>query len=52
MGLIDIAPQFLLIVATLVVCARLDWPRALALAPLAVWVGFATVLNFAIWRMN
>jgi benzodiazapine receptor len=31
---------------------RVDGAAALILAPYAVWVGFAAVLNIAIWRLN
>lgn len=51
-GLIEIVPQWLSIVATIVLFARLDVIAALCLTPLALWVGFATLLNFAIWRLN
>lgn len=51
-GLLDIVPQFLLILATIVAFRRLDALAALCLVPLAAWVGFASVLNFAIWRLN
>ena len=30
----------------------LDRPAAWLLAPYAAWVAFATVLNFALWRLN
>jgi tryptophan-rich sensory protein len=52
LGLINIVPQFLLIVATIVAFARLDRAGALALVPLALWVGFAGVLNYAVWSLN
>lgn len=51
-GLLNIVPQFLLILATIVTFYRLDRVAALCLAPLAAWVAFASVLNFAIWRLN
>jgi benzodiazapine receptor len=52
LGLLDIVPQWLLIVAAIVAFWRLDRLAALALAPLAAWVGFAGLLNVAIWRLN
>ena len=52
MGMVDIVPQWLLIAATIAAFWPLDRLAALALVPLAAWVGFATVLNFAIWRLN
>jgi translocator protein len=52
LGLLDIVPQWLLIVAAIVVIAKVDRLAALCLVPLAVWVGFATVLNYEIYRLN
>jgi tryptophan-rich sensory protein len=51
-GLIDVMPQWLLVVATMILFARLDRIAGLCLVPLTLWVGFAAVLNFAIWRLN
>lgn len=51
-GLLNIVPQFLIIIATIVSFNRLDRVAALCLVPLAGWVAFASVLNFAIWRLN
>lgn len=51
-GLIDIVPQWLLILATIHNSRRLDLRAAYCLAPLAAWVAFATMLNFEIWRLN
>ena len=52
LGVINIVPQFLVILATVVAFHRLDRLAAWCLMPLAVWVGFASVLNIAIWRLN
>jgi benzodiazapine receptor len=52
LGLVNIVPQWLFIVVTIVAFARLDWIAALALVPLAAWVGYASVLNFSIWWLN
>ena len=52
LGLLNIVPQLTVIVATAVVFLRLDLVAAVALMPLAVWVAFATVLNFSIWSLN
>jgi translocator protein len=52
LGLINIVPQFLAIVATLAAFARLDPLAAWCLVPLAVWVGYASILNFSLWRLN
>ena len=50
-GLVNVVPQFLLVVATVIAFLRLDWGAGLAMAPLALWVGFAVALNAAIWRL-
>ena len=52
LGLVNIAPQFLVILAAVVTFYRLDRMAGLCLLPLAVWVAFASVLNFAIWWLN
>jgi benzodiazapine receptor len=52
LGLINIVPQFLVIVGTILAAARLDRAAALALVPLAAWIGFAGVLNAAVWSLN
>ncbi|MBR2817909.1 MAG: tryptophan-rich sensory protein [Reyranella sp.] len=51
-GLLNIVPQFLLILVTIDRFRRLDLVAALCLGPLAAWVAFASLLNFAIWRLN
>jgi tryptophan-rich sensory protein len=52
LGLIDIVPQFICVVATCVVFARLDRLAGLCLLPLVLWVGFAVALNAAIYALN
>jgi tryptophan-rich sensory protein len=52
LGLIDVVPQCALIVLTIAFFWPLDRLAALCLVPLALWVGFAALLNVAIWRMN
>ncbi len=52
LGLVNIIPQFALIVATVVAFSRLDRLAAYCLVPLAAWVAFATVLNLSIWMLN
>ena len=52
LGLINIIPQLVVIIGTIIVFLRLDFIAALALMPLAIWVAFATLLNFSIWSMN
>jgi len=51
-GLVNIVPQWVVILFTIDRFRRLDWIAAACLIPLAVWVGFATVLNFELWRLN
>jgi tryptophan-rich sensory protein len=52
LGLINIVPQFLAILATVVAFQRLDRMAAWFLLPLVAWVAFASVLNVGIWRLN
>jgi translocator protein len=52
LGLINIVPQFVVILATIVSFARVDTLAAICLLPLAAWVAFAGVLNSAIWLLN
>jgi len=51
-GLLNIVPQFILIVATIITFRRLDGIATLCITPLAAWVGYASLLNFAIWWLN
>lgn len=51
-GLINIVPQFVVILLTLSVFRRLDTIAGWCLVPLAAWVGFASVLNSSIWWLN
>ncbi len=52
LGLINIVPQWLAVVATIVMFARLDRLAAGCLVPLAAWVAYAALLNAAIFRLN
>lgn len=52
LGLLNIVPQFVVILVTITLVARLDSLAAICLFPLAAWVAFAGVLNLAIWRLN
>lgn len=52
LGLINIVPQILVILATIVAFYRVDKIAAWSLLPLAAWVCFATALNFSIWQLN
>jgi len=52
LGLVNVIPQFFVIVATLVAFAQLDRIAGWCLAPLALWVGYASLLNAAVWWLN
>lgn len=52
LGLLNIIPQLLFVVATAAAFYRIDRLAAACLVPLAAWVGFAAILNLSIWRLN
>jgi tryptophan-rich sensory protein len=52
LGLAVIVPMWTAIVATIRAFWAISRPAALLLLPYLLWVSFATVLNFSIWRMN
>lgn len=52
LGLINILPQFALILAVILSVYHVDRIAAFCLVPLLFWVGFAGALNFAIWQLN
>ena len=52
LGLIDIIPQILVIIATIMAFYRIDRMAGWCLVPLAAWVSFATILNLTIWKLN
>jgi benzodiazapine receptor len=52
LGLINILPQLLAVLATIATFARLDRSAAWCLAPLAGWVASASVLYFSLWWLN
>lgn len=51
-ALADIALMWLLIVATIVAFWRLHRVAAALLVPYLLWVSFASVLNWTLWRAN
>jgi len=51
-ALVDIVVLWLAILATALAFVRHSRPAALLLLPYLAWVGFATALNFALWRLN
>ena len=52
LALLDVAVLLLAVVGTAAACWRLYRPAGLILLPLVAWVGFATALQFGIWRLN
>ena len=50
------APRDRALMAAILATIRLFWPldrlAALLLVPYAAWVGYAAMLNFAVWRLN
>ena len=52
LGLINIVPQILVILAIMVAFYRVEKIAAWCLMPLAAWVCFATVLTFSVWKLN
>jgi tryptophan-rich sensory protein len=49
---VDVVLLWLAIAATTVVFWRRSTPAGLLFLPYLAWVSFASVLNFAIWRLN
>ncbi len=52
LGMVNIVPQWFVILAAVMAAWRVDRTAGAALAPLLIWVGYATALNFEIWRLN
>lgn len=51
-ALLEIVVLLAVIVVNAVLFWRIDWIAGWLLAPYAVWVAFAGVLNFALWKLN
>ncbi len=51
-ALVEIVLLLAAILATLVLFWRIDRAAGWLLVPYAAWVGFATLLNAALWRLN
>jgi len=51
-GLVVIVALLAAILATMAAARRVDRRAALLLVPYLCWVGFATALNYEIWRLN
>lgn len=52
LGLVDILVLLILIVCTIVAFYKISKVAAYLLIPYVVWVSFATILNFYLWRLN
>jgi benzodiazapine receptor len=52
LGLVNIVPQLIVVILTTVTFWKLNKIAGMCLVPLAIWVAFAAVLNFSIWRLN
>ncbi len=52
LGLVNIIPQWLVILTTIFAFRRVDALAAWCLVPLAVWVGFASAVNAGVWWLN
>jgi benzodiazapine receptor len=51
-ALVIVAALLAAILIFIALAARIDAIAAILFAPYALWVGFATLLNAAIWRLN
>ena len=51
-GLVDIAILWIAILLTIITFKDISKPAAILLIPYILWVTFALVLNFEIWRLN
>jgi tryptophan-rich sensory protein len=52
LGMLNIIPQWILIICTAIIFYRIDKIAGWCLLPLAAWVAFAAILNFTILRLN
>ncbi|MGZ3409512.1 MAG: TspO/MBR family protein [Candidatus Binataceae bacterium] len=52
LGLVNIIPQLLFVLATTRAFGKVDKIAAGCLVPLAGWIAFATALNFSVWWLN
>jgi tryptophan-rich sensory protein len=51
-ALVDIVIMWVLILLTIVQFGKISSAAAWLLVPYICWVSFATILNFAIWKLN
>ena len=52
LALFDILALWTMILLTIIVFNRINKKAAALLIPYILWVSFATILNFTIWRLN
>ena len=52
LAFVEILVLWLAIAATLLTSWRVSRTAGILLAPYLLWVSFAAILNFAIWRLN
>lgn len=51
-ALADIGALWIVIVVVAVLFWRVDWRAGALMVPYLAWVGFASCLNFVLWRLN
>lgn len=51
-GLVEIVFMWVAIVATIIAFKKISKTAAWLMVPYLLWVSFATILNFSIWRLN
>jgi benzodiazapine receptor len=49
---VDIVALWMAILVVMILFWRVDWVAGGLMAPYAVWVAFASYLNFVLWRLN
>lgn len=52
LALAEVAALFVAVVLTAVAFWRIHRPAGLVMVPYALWVSFAALLNFEVWRLN
>jgi benzodiazapine receptor len=52
LGLLNVIPQLLFVLAAVIAFRRLDRIAGFCLMPLAAWVAYATLLNASVWWLN
>jgi tryptophan-rich sensory protein len=52
LALLEVGPLWLSVLVMLLIAGRHDRVAGWLLLPYLLWVGFAGVLNFALWRLN